>query len=119
MISIKCIKDSEMPRPIDDHINPEAALRNHVLGASYCDQALTEGIFQVTFVKKDGTIRKMNCTRNDSIAEYAIREDGTSPFGPQERGDSTQVRCWDVDKEAWRSFSYENVISFEMLEEII
>lgn len=57
------------------------------------------------FTKKDGTKRVMRCTRNlKNIPEDSHPKNGT--------GDSeTTLRVFDLDKNEWRSFIIENIIT--------
>lgn len=61
----------------------------------------------VTFKKKDGTIRKMRCTRNPSL----IPEE----FHPKNESveSASALRVFDLDKNEWRSFVLENVMSVD------
>lgn len=62
----------------------------------------------VTFKKKDGTIRKMKCTRNPNlIPEEQHPKDGISVE------ESTTIRAFDLEKGEWRSFIIENVMSVD------
>lgn len=57
----------------------------------------------VTFTKKDGTTRKMKCTRSmKSIPEE---------FHPKNNSEDTTgaIRAFDVEKQEWRSFLPQNV----------
>lgn len=62
----------------------------------------------ITFKKKDGTIRKMKCTRNPNlIPEDQRPKDGISIE------ESTTIRAFDLEKKEWRSFIIENVMSVD------
>lgn len=62
----------------------------------------------VTFKKKDGTIRKMKCTRNPNlIPEEQRPKDGVSVE------ESSAIRAFDLEKGEWRSFIIENVMSVD------
>ena len=61
---------------------------------------------RVIFTKVNGEERDMVCTLNtDMIPEEH------APKGPAEY-DVVVIRAFDVNKQAWRSFRVENVISF-------
>lgn len=68
---------------------------------------LKEGKVTVTFTKKDGTPRVMNCTLNKDLllvhAPVATQEESTKPTRKQ---NPNQVRVYDLDAHAWRSFNY-------------
>jgi hypothetical protein len=59
----------------------------------------------ITFLKKDGTLRKMPCTRNPSKipVEHHPKTETTDP--------STSIRVFDLEKNEWRSFLVANVKS--------
>jgi hypothetical protein len=61
----------------------------------------------ITFVKKDGTLRKMSCTRNPSKipVEHHPKTETTDP--------STSIRVFDLEKNEWRSFLVANVKSVD------
>jgi hypothetical protein len=65
---------------------------------------------EVTFTKVDGTVRTMPCTLNEALIPPAPAPDLTKPprvkkFNPA----VMSVFC--TDKQEWRSFRIENVIS--------
>ena len=54
----------------------------------------------VTFIKKDGTERVMNCTLNpDIVPKVEVKED-TKP----RKASETTMRVFDTDIKEWRSF---------------
>ena len=70
----------------------------------FIKRELIKGIVEVTFTKKDGTARKMNCTLNDKIVvPYEKKTDKTkeTPI------DVCPV--FDTDKQEWRSFKYDAI----------
>ncbi len=70
--------------------------------------ALHNGICTVVFRKKNGELRTMRCTLESAY----IDTNGLTPVGGGASGPDTQVRCVDVDKNEWRSFNIDSVISF-------
>lgn len=65
---------------------------------------LQDHICIVSFVKVDGTQRKMRCTlREDHIPKFE------SKTGKKHNGNIMPV--WDLDNNDWRAFRIENVIS--------
>jgi len=62
---------------------------------------LFEGVVEVTFTKKDGTERVMNCTLCDNF----LPETGLVGHGASKDA----VKVFDTDKQAWRSFRWESV----------
>lgn len=64
---------------------------------------------KITFTKSDGSIREMLCT----LAESKIPTDKL-PKTKSEEGSSTigsAVRVFDLDKQEWRSFRFDSVIT--------
>ena len=61
----------------------------------------------ITFTKKDGTLRKMTCTRNPNKIpiEHHPKTESTDP--------STSIRVFDLDIGEWRSFLVANVKSID------
>jgi len=58
----------------------------------------------VSFEKKDGTIREMNCTLKD-VPEYVSKTDTV-----RKKSEST-ISVYDIDSQDWRSFRIESVRS--------
>lgn len=59
----------------------------------------------VTFTKKDGTERVMNCTlRGDMLPAVEIKEDRT----PRKQNDNI-LSVYDLDSQGWRSFTVSRV----------
>ncbi len=66
----------------------------------------------ITFTKKDGTERVMNCTlRADMLPAVEIKEDKA----PRKQNDSV-LSVYDIDAQGWRSFTINAVkrVSFTM-----
>jgi len=66
----------------------------------------------ITFTKKDGTERVMNCTlRGDMLPVVEIKEDKA----PRKQNDSV-LSVYDLDAQGWRSFTINAVkrVSFTM-----
>lgn len=76
-------------------MNKEAILRS-----------LHLGVVQITFTKKDGTERVMECTLKEDMLppqvdiEEAIQKKKPNP---------DVLAVWDVEKEGWRSFRWDSV----------
>jgi hypothetical protein len=59
----------------------------------------------VTFTKKDGTERVMNCTLNpDIVPKVEIKEDAK----PRKQSE-TSIRVFDTDIKEWRSFTTKSI----------
>lgn len=75
-------------------------------------ELLKTNVVQVVFTKVNGDKRTMNCTLIDS---YLPQID----WGSKELHESQQdtaLAVWDLDAGGWRSFRYENIISFGLKE---
>lgn len=67
-------------------------------------QELSKTTLTVTFTKKDGTDRTMKCTRSTSVIPTEFH-----PKNETEVESTDNVRVFDVDLQAWRSFNYSTV----------
>lgn len=72
---------------------------------------LHAGPVKVSFTKKDGTVRVMNCTLEEGVA---IPHEKTTERTKEKNDEVCAV--WDIDKGAWRSFRYDSItqITFEI-----
>ena len=75
-------------------------------------EELKNKVCVVEFTKVDGTLREMPCTLDIShMPPPAINEHHkTKPFKPE------VLSVWCTDKQAWRSFRVENVLSIKTQE---
>ena len=64
--------------------------------------------FTVVFIKKDGTLRTMNCRRGVKI--------GVTGTGSKSTNDD-QIRVYDVKNKAWRSFLKSRVVAIRFKKE--
>jgi hypothetical protein len=71
-------------------------------------EALHTGVYSVTFTKADGTTREMLCT----LKEEFLPEVNPDTASSRKENDDV-VNVWDVEKDGWRSFRIDSVISFE------
>jgi len=81
------------------------------------EAALNEGmILSVVFTKVDGTERTMLCTKNSKIIseKYTPEEKKTDREYKEPEG---VARVFDLEKNAWRSFRYDSIKSFSVVEE--
>lgn len=70
---------------------------------------LTERNVKITFTKKDGTERVMNCTLNPDVIPLI-----ESVQDKREKSkEKDYMAVYDVDLKAWRSFIIKNVKEFE------
>jgi hypothetical protein len=80
------------------------------------DENITD--LRITFTKKDGTERAMQCTlcpkripEISGISENKKPTSETSTAGSQTSGSA--VRIFDTEKQEWRSFRWDSVIKVE------
>lgn len=74
-------------------------------------KSLNERVVTVTFKKKNGDIRVMDCTTNlDSVPPS---EWPTGKISLSEESRDNTVRVYDVKARGWRSFVIENVVEFK------
>lgn len=62
---------------------------------------------RLVFRKKDGTLRMMHCTQNLDKIPAKCHPTGNGPAYTSE-----QVRVWDIEKNAWRSFLKSSIIGW-------
>lgn len=67
---------------------------------------LSTGIVNVKFTKLDGTIRDMKCTLAESIIKPHEKKTDR-----EKKINEDIISVWDIDKEGWRSFRYDSIIS--------
>jgi hypothetical protein len=69
---------------------------------------LKQGVVDISFRKIDGTIRNMKATLADDLISTKTYSKSSGP---------EHVQCvWDVDKDAWRSFRWDSLLSPEYFE---
>ena len=76
-------------------------------------QCLREGVHVVEFTKKNGEQRKMLATLDSEVflqynTGFNKRDEDTNPRTPSD----DNVVVFDLEKEAWRCFKADSVISF-------
>ena len=62
---------------------------------------------RVTFLKKDGSVRKMHARMDSGLPTKG----GTSTLNPE-----LYTTVWDVDSEGYRAINNDTIIEFEVLE---
>lgn len=72
-------------------------------------EVLRENVVQVTFTKKDGTVRVMNCTLQESFLPESNTESSNRKIN------DNLVTVWDVDVNGWRSFNCSSVQTFGVM----
>lgn len=78
-------------------------------GRKWIKEMLHVGPMKVTFTKKDGTDRLMNCTLQEGVV---VPHEKTTERVKEENLDVLAV--WDLDKGAWRSFRLDSVKNVEL-----
>ena len=71
------------------------------------NEQLTAGVAEVTFTKVDGEIRTMPCTLQPTLLPHVKAVEGKKKKEP--KLEVMSVFC--TDKQQWRSFRVDNVIS--------
>jgi len=66
----------------------------------------------VTFIKKDGTQRVMNCTLNPGVLPVVEAKPLAEGKAPRKES-TTSIRVFDIDLKEWRSFTTKNVTRVE------
>ena len=61
---------------------------------------------EVKFTKRDGTLRTMLCTTNPELI-------GVNTYSKNSQGNEVAQSVWDLEKDAWRSFRWDSVISYK------
>lgn len=67
------------------------------------------GPVKVYFLKKDGTVRNMNCTLEESVV---VPHEKTTDRVKEQNDEVCPV--WDLEKKAWRSFRYDTIMKIEL-----
>ena len=70
---------------------------------------LNSRVVTVTFLKKNGDIRVMNCTTDLNQVPPSFWP-ASRPLHEEKPDYGDQVRVYDVTAQGWRSFLFENVI---------
>jgi hypothetical protein len=74
---------------------------------------LYKGFANVTFTKKDGSIREMTCTLMSDHLPERIIDENVRHVPRQENEDVLAV--WDVDNKSWRSFRLDSVTEIKYM----
>jgi hypothetical protein len=72
-------------------------------------EALHMNVVQVQFIKADGTLRVMQATLQEQHLPVSLTEPTNKP------SPSHVCRVWDMEKQAWRSFKWDQVQSWQIL----
>lgn len=74
-------------------------------------KSLNLGVVQVTFTKKDGTQRVMECTLQEGVVPPAQKDDPLTQKKVRAINEDVQV-VYDVEKQGWRSFRWDSVTAW-------
>lgn len=66
----------------------------------------------VTFIKKDGTKRVMECTLRSDLLPVKKPEDGDGKPKKERKKNENQCVVYDLKENDWRSFTYDSVTQF-------
>jgi len=78
----------------------------------YLKGVLQTGIANVTFLKKDGSERKLLCTLMPSeLPAQTDLEEAVQKKTPNPE----VLAVWDLENKGWRSFRYDSVLGFSVL----
>jgi hypothetical protein len=68
----------------------------------------------VTFTKKDGTERTMNCTLSPILVPSVKQDELVEDHKKGIKRHNPDVRTvWDLEKKGWRSFRYDSINKYE------
>lgn len=70
--------------------------------------ALHEGKVLLSFKKKDGEVREMLCTLKEDLLPKKESE------AKEKKKNPDVLAVWDCEKEGWRSFRYDSLITWEI-----
>lgn len=74
---------------------------------------LKESIVSILFKKKDGTERNLLCTLKPDLLPSVEQKETDEPKKEKKKSD-TNLAVWDLEKNAWRSFRLDSVISYKV-----
>ena len=81
---------------------------------TFVKNVLREKVVSVTFTKKDGTERVMNCTlQEDLIPAKVVSESANTANVVVRTVNDDVVPVYDIDAKGWRSFRWDSVKSIE------
>jgi len=69
---------------------------------------------QVKFIKADGSERTMNCTQKMNLIPSEYHPKSNKVAQTDENGNvlsSDNITVWDLDKEGWRMFNFNKLLS--------
>jgi len=67
-------------------------------------------VYNVSFTKKDGTVRNMKCTLRADYLPSKVESESTST----KKVNPDVLAVWDLEKSEWRSFRKDSVIDYHV-----
>lgn len=87
----------------------------YAMDTNYIKETLKHNAMVITFIKKDGTERRMLCTCDwTTINQYAEDFEFTAPKGNKRTLPENMIRVWDIEKLAFRCINLNTIISAEI-----
>jgi|TARA_R110002124_G_scaffold166892_3_gene334268 hypothetical protein len=74
---------------------------------------LKEGISLVSFLKRNGELRTMQCTLDTTLMPPHEQVVATKSFLNSSTNGVVAIPVWDIEHDGWRSFRIDSIISFE------
>ena len=77
---------------------------------------LHSGVYEIHFIKADGSIRVMRCTLMEEFlpAPLLLTEDGSEPQKKRLENEDV-LPVWDLQENGWRSFRLDSVFRVERI----
>lgn len=81
-------------------------------------EALKQGVYLISFLKKDETIRHLKGTLMETLIPKTEKQmlEEAMMIKPSRKPSQSSVAVYDIEKAAWRSFAIDNVILFKKLD---
>jgi hypothetical protein len=73
-------------------------------------ELLRMGRLEISFIKKDGTGRVMNCSLEDKYLPALMEESETVT-----KDNPDVLAVWDIDNNGWRSFRINSIVSVKVI----
>jgi len=77
----------------------------------YLKNVLQTGVANVSFIKKDGTVRNLLCTL---MAEHLPAQTDLEEAVQKKTPNPEVLAVWDLDNQGWRSFRYDSILGFSV-----
>lgn len=75
---------------------------------------LRDKVHDVTFTKKDGTVRVMTCTLDPALIPQITESDEMRAVAPRR---SDVISVWSVKDNGWRSFRLDSIIKVQLTQD--